>query len=543
MSFHKKKSENADYREPNIQKIRAGLSSLAVAAVLVFATTGQYAFADNLQADALDSSTLSVSIEEGNDTDVEYWLVANGADGCNVDATHAATVTLNLPSGVSASQNPFTLNQCKVGTSNNGVTITFTGDSAGGPYDITVTSITGGKAGNNGYNTNPANALDITVTEPPAPSDTTAPTTTATLDPSSPDGDNNWYVSDVTVTLSAEDNSGGSGVDSTTYEIDGGSTQTYSAPFTVSDNGEHTVTFRSEDNDGNVESDQSVTFKIDQTKPTIDGTATPAANSDGWNNEDVSITFECDDATSGIASCDGDTTLTDETDTTGVTVAGTATDNAGNSDTDDAGPIKIDKTDPTNVHFTDGALENNGVYYYGLVPAAPTDCTAEDALSGLDHCSVDSSNGGTSIGSHSYGATAVDNADNEASITLSYTVNHWTLNGFYQPVDPGTTVNTVKAGSTVPFKFEVLAGSTEFTSTSFNNSPVGTFSAKKVSCTTGSSEDTIEVTSTGGTSFRYDTTSGQFVYNWQTPKNTGSCYDTTFTAQDGSTLTAHFKLK
>ncbi len=54
----------------------------------------------------------------------------------------------------------------------------------------------------------------------------------------------------------------------------------------------------------------------------------------------------------------------------------------------------------------------------------------------------------------------------------------------------------------------------------------------------------IEVTSTGGTSFRYDTRAGQFVYNWQTPKaGAGSCYDVTFTTLDGSSLTAHFKLK
>ena len=161
--------------------------------------------------------------------------------------------------------------------------------------------------------------------------DAIAPTTTATLDPSSPVS--GWYVSPVTVTLSAEDNAGGSGVESTTYEIDGGSTQTYSGSFTISDDGSHTVTFRSKDNNGNVEADQSVSVKIDQTKPTITGSATPAANTDGWNNEDVTVAFDCQDATSGIASCEGGTTLTTETDTTGTTVTGTATDKAGNRTT------------------------------------------------------------------------------------------------------------------------------------------------------------------------------------------------------------------
>ena len=113
-------------------------------------------------------------------------------------------------------------------------------------------------------------------------------------------------------------------------------------------------------------------------------------------------------------------------------------------------------------------------------------------------------------------------------------------------MDTATTVlNTVKAGSTVPFKFEDFKGTTEITSATVNNNPIGAFSAKKVSCT-GGTEDPIEqvVTATGGTALRYDTTSGQLVYNWQTLKTAaGSCYDVTFTDQSGSFLTAHFKLK
>jgi len=104
----------------------------------------------------------------------------------------------------------------------------------------------------------------------------------------------------------------------------------------------------------------------------------------------------------------------------------------------------------------------------------------------------------------------------------------------------GATVwNTVKGGSTVPFKFEAFAGSAELTDTAV----VKSFNATQVSCTTGS-EDAIETLSaTGGTVLRYDWTSGQFVYNWQTPKKPGFCYKVTFTLQDGSSKTANFKLK
>jgi hypothetical protein len=49
--------------------------------------------------------------------------------------------------------------------------------------------------------------------------------------------------------------------------------------------------------------------------------------------------------------------------------------------------------------------------------------------------------------------------------------------------------------------------------------------------------------STGGTSLRYDSTAGQFIQNWQTPKKPGTCYTTTMTTQDGSTISANFILK
>jgi hypothetical protein len=94
--------------------------------------------------------------------------------------------------------------------------------------------------------------------------DTEAPVTTAVLGPSTPNGENGWYVSDVTVTLNAEDREMGT----TYYRIDGGSWQTYSSPFTVSDDGKHTVEYYSVDAVGNEEEHKTVSFKIDQTNPT-----------------------------------------------------------------------------------------------------------------------------------------------------------------------------------------------------------------------------------------------------------------------------------
>ena len=53
----------------------------------------------------------------------------------------------------------------------------------------------------------------------------------------------------------------------------------------------------------------------------------------------------------------------------------------------------------------------------------------------------------------------------------------------------------------------------------------------------------LEFTTTGGTSLRYDTTAGQFIQNWQTPKPAGKCYQVRMTAIDGSHLDAYFKSK
>jgi YVTN family beta-propeller protein len=64
----------------------------------------------------------------------------------------------------------------------------------------------------------------------------------------------------VQVTLTATDS--GSGVASTVYQIDGGPVQTYTGPFNVSSVGDHTVTFHSTDNAGNVEVTESVSFTV-----------------------------------------------------------------------------------------------------------------------------------------------------------------------------------------------------------------------------------------------------------------------------------------
>jgi len=87
------------------------------------------------------------------------------------------------------------------------------------------------------------------------------------------EGENGWYRSPVTVTLSATDYPISTdcpnpyGVNSTFYRIDGGSWTNYSGSFTIGENGRHKLEFYSGDKAGNIEEAKSVDVLIDSSPP------------------------------------------------------------------------------------------------------------------------------------------------------------------------------------------------------------------------------------------------------------------------------------
>lgn len=94
--------------------------------------------------------------------------------------------------------------------------------------------------------------------------DTTAPITTHEL--SGTEGKNDWYVSDVMVTLSAEDNE--SGVGETVYSTDNGSTWTvYTEPFTIEKGNYTDIRYFSRNTQGMKEDEHAFTVAIDRTIP------------------------------------------------------------------------------------------------------------------------------------------------------------------------------------------------------------------------------------------------------------------------------------
>jgi hypothetical protein len=589
----------------------------------------------------------------------------DGKNGCNL--TGSTTLVVNVvnsnPGVATVSPSQLTFTNCEGVGSNltTGITVT--------PVSVGSTNISLSLVSNNTEGTfNLAPATFTVNVSAPVPTDSTPPVITPSVVGTL--GDNGWYTSDVTVSWSVVDNestvtsttgcgstlintdttgttltcsatsAGGTSSQSVTIKRDAtapditfvspspaawynanvtanwncsdATSGAVSASVSASTSGEGSslpATGTCTDNAGNTASDTQY-FKVDATAPTISGSASPAANGNGWNNTDVDVTFTCDDTLSGVASCGPDQTLSNEG--AGQSVTGNVTDNAGNTNSTTVSGINIDKTKPTanataapaanvngwnntdvtvsfsgsdglsGIDFCDsdvvlntegagqvasgtctdkagnvsdpatatvnidltkplvalvGGPADGGTYYFGFVPAAPT-CDASDALSGLDgSCAV----GGYSnaIGTHTVTAGATDKAGNSESASATYTVLAWTLNGFFQPVDMGASVwNTVKGGSTVPLKFEIFAGPTELTNTAY----VQGFTATQVQCS-GGTEDAVEVVATGGTSLRYDSVAGQFIFNWQTPKKPGFCYKVTMTTIDGSKLEANFKLK
>ena len=98
---------------------------------------------------------------------------------------------------------------------------------------------------------------------------------------------------------------------------------------------------------GNSASLGSPAANIDKTAPTVTGSRAPLANANGWNGADVTVSFACTEALSGLAggSPPADTLVT--TEGLNQSVNGTCTDLAGNSNSGVVDNISIDKTAPT----------------------------------------------------------------------------------------------------------------------------------------------------------------------------------------------------
>jgi len=95
--------------------------------------------------------------------------------------------------------------------------------------------------------------------------DDTPPVTTYSVTGDS--GENNWYTSNVGITLTADDYQ--AGVEETYYKMNDGSWQQYTETIQILSEGTHTLQYYSTDYLGNIETTKYETIKIDKTHPTI----------------------------------------------------------------------------------------------------------------------------------------------------------------------------------------------------------------------------------------------------------------------------------
>ncbi|HZX94101.1 MAG TPA: PxKF domain-containing protein, partial [Myxococcales bacterium] len=167
-----------------------------------------------------------------------------------------------------------------------------------------------------------------------------------------------------------------------------------------------------------------------------------------------------------------------------------------------------------------GGVTEGAQYLLGTVPSAT--CTTTDDASGVRTRATLVIAGGDVNGVGSITATctgAVDNVGNVAAdVSVHYRVVAYVFGGFGPPVG---TRGVVKAGSTLPLKFQIL---------DWNGSLVtdpavvsGIVFALDPSCTGTSSGPWQPAAATGGTSLRFDAAAGEFIFNWKTTGITPGC--------------------
>jgi hypothetical protein len=129
---------------------------------------------------------------------------------------------------------------------------------------------------------------------------------------------------------------------------------------------------------GNTAQFTSPSVKIDKTAPAIAfASRLPAANVNGWNNSDITVSWNCTDALSGPVSAQVAQTLSSEGANQSLT--GACVDLADNTTTDTRGALSLDKTPPSVACTADPA----GLWPPDkkMVPVAVS-LTFTDALSG-----------------------------------------------------------------------------------------------------------------------------------------------------------------
>ncbi|WP_418297020.1 PQQ-binding-like beta-propeller repeat protein [Microbulbifer sp. SA54] len=229
--------------------------------------------------------------------------------------------------------------------------------------------------------------------------DNAAPTISANIypDPNSA----GWHNTDVSVSFLCEDDL--SGIESCT------------APIEISAEGA-VQSFSGEaiDRAGNVAS-AIATVSLDKTAPALNSEVSPQANSNGWHNQPIVITYTCSDSLSGISVCPENSPVSTEGQSQSVTAE--AMDLAGNKkQIEDL--INLDLTPPTiNASMSPAA---NSAGWHNTPVTVSFNCT--DALSGIETCTASEIYSGDGAGQLASGS-AIDQAGNVVSTSVTFNLD------------------------------------------------------------------------------------------------------------------------
>ncbi|MET7296128.1 family 16 glycoside hydrolase [Streptomyces griseoloalbus] len=196
---------------------------------------------------------------------VEFTVVAQPSDDTTAPETSATVDGEKNPDGAYIDMATVTVTASDTGSGVN--TIEYAIGAAGawqaytGPVMVhqagthTVRYRATDKAGNAAAE----KSVEFTVVAAP-PQDTTPPATGVTVEGTK--NSDGAYVGDATVTISADDGHGGSGVAGIEYSLDGGPYLAYTAPVVVDRAGRHTVAYRASDKAGNTSAPLTTSFTV-----------------------------------------------------------------------------------------------------------------------------------------------------------------------------------------------------------------------------------------------------------------------------------------
>ena len=147
--------------------------------------------------------------------------------------------------------------------------------------------------------------------------DSTPPVTTAVLSP--PLSESGWANEAVEVTLFAEDNDGGSGVQSVSYsatgaqEIEPAVVEDDQANVVIDRDGVTTISYFATDNAGNAEEQKEVLVRVDRTPPTLSANADPRKlRPPNKRKVTVTVSGQVSDQNSGFDATTGTFAVKDE---------------------------------------------------------------------------------------------------------------------------------------------------------------------------------------------------------------------------------------